>query len=166
MDLRRVLLLFAVTLLVAAAAASLVSPAEEEEQETGTAPQPPSETAKPAKRGAETVEVKMDASAAMGGREDRPEEESVDPGARVVVTVSVPSPGQVELEGLGRLDSADPGTPAEFDLLADRPGRYEVTFTPVEGSPRAAGTIVVGDDAESGGRESRRGEIRSAPPRA
>ncbi len=62
---------------------------------------------------------------------------------RVIVTVAVPKPGRVELDGLGRLQTTAPGTPAVFDLFTDRLGRFPVLYTPAEGDDRVVGTLVV-----------------------
>ena len=64
-------------------------------------------------------------------------------GEPAIVTVAVQAPGEVEIPGLGLLHSAEPGTPARFDVLVNRPGRYEITFQPVEGRPQRIGVIEV-----------------------
>jgi hypothetical protein len=64
-------------------------------------------------------------------------------GAHVVVTVRVPAPGEVAIERLGLVDAATPAAPATFDLLLERPGRFEALYRPVTGRPRLVGAMVV-----------------------
>ena len=47
--------------------------------------------------------------------------------------------------GLAGLDgTAQPGTPARFDLLVDGPGRYPIAFTPANGADgRTIGVLQV-----------------------
>jgi hypothetical protein len=56
-------------------------------------------------------------------------------GAHAILRVGSGRAGQIALGGLGRDAPVEPGTPASFDLLATRPGSYEVVFTPVGGGP-------------------------------
>jgi hypothetical protein len=52
--------------------------------------------------------------------------------------------GQVRIPDLGMSASAEPLTPARFDLLVERPGRYRLVFTPAaDNASEAAGTLVV-----------------------
>jgi hypothetical protein len=65
-------------------------------------------------------------------------------GDATTVEVAVTEPGSVEIPGLGLSAPADPLTPARFDVLASRPGRYELLFTPAGGNPsEPAGKLVV-----------------------
>jgi hypothetical protein len=59
------------------------------------------------------------------------------------VTVAVREAGQVELEGLGLTQAAEPVTPASFQVLVEHPGRFEVRFDPA-GQPGSSlvGTLV------------------------
>ncbi len=72
---------------------------------------------------------------------------SVELGKRVIVSVTTPRPGGVELEGLGRLQAAAPGAPTVFDLFTDSPGRFDVLYTPADGDERVVGTLVVAHGA-------------------
>ena len=49
-------------------------------------------------------------------------------GTRLTVVVDVEQPGDVEIEGLGLRQTADPRSPARFDLLAEPAGRHRVLF--------------------------------------
>jgi hypothetical protein len=143
--LRRALLLFAIVLGLAAVAASISRPREHKSPpptttqsqtaptiEPGTAP----ETPPPGESGPGSVEVTFDA--------DKPKAHKVGAGQAATVVVEVPSPGQVSIADLGLTDAADPTTPASFDVLTSRPGRYPITFEPADtNTPLEAGTLVV-----------------------
>jgi hypothetical protein len=88
---------------------------------------------------ARTVRLRFDVGAEM------PQTRRLRRGERAIVTVQVPVPGEVGLRGLGRMAFADPRTPASFDLLPDRAGRFSVTFSTAERPARRAGTLVVGE---------------------
>jgi hypothetical protein len=133
--LRRALLLFAIVLGLAAIATSLSRPNDESDPEpaspaTGAAPTATPRTDSP------PVELTF---AADGARAQR-----VVAGQAATVLVEVDEPGQAEIADLGVSATADPLTPARFELLASRPGRYPISFTPASGGePREAGTLVV-----------------------
>lgn len=138
MQARRILLFFGIVLLLTAAAASLV-PVPEEAQRDREEP-PSTEAARPSPEagpdGRLAAQVEFEASGA-------PATENVETGERVIVTVEAGEPGEVELQGLGRIQPVEPGTPAVFDLFTDSTGRFEVVYEPVEGPSRAVGTLVV-----------------------
>ena len=54
-------------------------------------------------------------------------------GAAATVEVAVSEAGTVDIPDLGLTAPADPVTPARFDVLATRPGRYPLLFTPAGG---------------------------------
>jgi hypothetical protein len=153
---RRILLFFAILLLVSAAAASFVPPPDEtgrepggtEEQTEATGRPPAAEaTGRPPaseadRDGASEVEFSAEPDPRRREREGPPTE-SVGVGEHVIVTVEAAEAGQVELEGLGRIDTVEPRTPAEFDLLTDARGRFPVVYIPVQGEHRTVGTLVV-----------------------
>jgi hypothetical protein len=65
-------------------------------------------------------------------------------GEAATVEVMVTEAGNVEIPDMGLTAAADPVTPARFDVLASRPGRYRIMFTPAGGdSAGPAGTLVV-----------------------
>jgi len=137
MDLRRALLLLAVTLLFVAVASSLMRPVPESDE-------PPAVTTPSAPEGS------SGSSAAgppqrirIAGGSDPPERETIEREARAILTVTATESGVVQIEGLDRLAPAEPGTPAVFDLVADRPGRFEIVFMPTDGLDRHAGTLIV-----------------------
>jgi hypothetical protein len=137
--LRRALLLFAIVLGFAAIAASLAPPpTDEDADEPSTSVEPP--RPEPADRS--PVAGAPEELRFVTG-EERPERRTVEAGRRAVVTVAVQASGQVAIEGLGLLQAAEPGTPARFDVLLSRAGRYEITFQPVEGQPERIGIIEV-----------------------
>ena len=136
---RRALLLFAIVLGMAALAASLSRPVEDRRNDDGAAGQPaergPAE-ASPMPAPSAPVELSLVAS----------ENEAVrlPAGDAATLEVTVDQPGSVEIPGLGLSTPADHVTPARFDLLTNRPGRYDLLFTPAgAGAAEAAGRLVV-----------------------
>jgi hypothetical protein len=141
--LRRALLLFAIVLGLAAVAASVSRPRDNNPPETtatepapriepGTAPEAPP----PGEAGPGSTDVTFDAN--------RPRAYRIGAGQAATVVVEVPEAGQVSIDGLGMTDTAEPTTPASFDVLTPNAGRYAVTFMPAGSpTPLAAGTLVV-----------------------
>jgi hypothetical protein len=152
---RRLPLVIGTVMLLAVVAASLVPPPEEAKND-GASGEDRTETVEPAPTSPAdpgAVDVKFDAvrSKDRPGRAERRQSsaqtsktQTVQLEERVTVTVTVPKPGRVELEGLGLLQTTTPGTPALFDLFTDRAGRFAVLYTPAEGDDRVVGTLVVG----------------------
>lgn len=133
---RRALLLFAIVLGMAALAASLSRPIEERRRGETTAREPRQPTATPAPAPEAPTTLAFDAVENEAIR--LPE------GSAATVEVEVDEPGIVEIPALGRSAPATPLTPARFAILASRPGRYELRFTPATGdSPEIAGRLVV-----------------------
>lgn len=131
MQLRRALLLFAVVLGLAALAASVAPPPDKERDRTATEAVPsPRPQAQPA-------EIRFESGV------ERPPRRRLAAGSPATVRVNVDVPGQVEIPGLGLIQSAEPGTPALFDVLVPEAGRYEVVYTPLDGRPRRIGVIDV-----------------------
>jgi hypothetical protein len=134
--LRRALLLFAIVLGLAALAAALSRPADRAEQRTEpTVAEPAPETG----GSLEPAELQFRAS------HPRRRSLAADQAAQVLVIVDVP--GTVDIPGLGLSASADAVTPARFDVLEHRPGRYPILFAPA-GSAEAtdaapAGMLVI-----------------------
>ncbi len=61
--------------------------------------------------------------------------------------MAVEAAGTVEIPRLGLSASAEPLTPARFDVLPTEPGRYELRFVPAAGDEsRPAGTLTVRPD--------------------
>ena len=138
MHLRRALLLFAIVLGLAAVAASVSRPRD-------TNPPPPTETEQ-----AQTVErSEAQGEAGPGSVDvtfsvDHPRTHRIGAGQAATVVVDVPEAGQVSIDGLGMTDTAEPTTPASFDVLTSNAGRYPITFMPSGSTaPLEAGTLVV-----------------------
>ena len=138
MQLRRVLLLFALVLGLSAVVAALAPPPEQADDEPPAAPGV--ETAAPAPAPAPLNELTIDVRP-EGARNDTPAARAP-AGSRVALTVRVPEPGDVVIEGLGLRRSADPLAPARFDVLARPSGRFAVSFEPVDGERRIVGRLV------------------------
>ena len=62
-------------------------------------------------------------------------------GELVQLTVTATQPTGVEIQEFGELGTAAPDAPAQFSLLADRPGRFEVRYL---ATGRLAGVLQVG----------------------
>jgi glucose/arabinose dehydrogenase len=125
MHLRRAVLLFAIVLGLAALAASISRPREHQQAQQPAPPTAPTVT--PAPERTEPAHAKF---AAGGKRETR----RVEAGQQTEVVVKSREPGQVDIDGLGLTASAEPVTPARFDVLPSQPGRYQVRFTPAASS--------------------------------
>ena len=134
---RRALLLFAIVLGMAGLAASLSRPPQER---SSTQPQRP-----PAQAPATVRASPPDSSPMLVSFDALTDERRrlpVDTAA--TIEVSVDQAGSVELPELALTASADPHTPARFDLFATRTGSYDILFTPAQGDEsRPAGTLVV-----------------------
>ena len=129
MELRRALLLFAIVLGLAAVVSSLARPPVREGSDQGRAPADqrsspsrPTASAGPAADG--TLRISF-----MVGRTRKTE--TLMAGVAATVMVAVEEPGEASISGLGLAAQAEPLTPARFDVLSTRPGRYEVRFTAV-----------------------------------
>jgi hypothetical protein len=136
--LRRALLLFAIVLGVAALAASFSRPRDDAGDQAVAPPPAPrtSPEANPGSGGAAPVELRFDAS--------KPRTRRVEDGVPATVFVAAEEPGLVEIPGLGLSASAEPLTPARFDVLPSGPERYEIRFTPAAGDEsRRAGVLAV-----------------------
>jgi hypothetical protein len=135
MHVRRALLLFAIVLALAAVAASVSNP-RHDTADSGQA-EPLAVPGESAEGRSANDERAVEFSAA------RPRDHRVQSGRATTVRVYVESAGQVQIRGLGQSAAADEVTPARFDLLPSRPGRYPVEFTPAAGdSPESVGTLV------------------------
>lgn len=126
MHLRRALLLFALVLGMAALVTAVTGPPERDGEPQNTPPvsRDMSPRARPAPPQTGVLQVRFDTDRRAATRRLRT-------GRAALVTVEVDTPGQVELVGLATTQPADPVTPARFDVLAVKPGRYPVRFTPV-----------------------------------
>jgi hypothetical protein len=130
-QLRRGLLLFALVLSAVSLGAALSAPREDRDEPAATTPAPRTSTP---------------AAAAIALSQPAPEvppERRVRTGAHVVLRVSARQPGNVEIPGLGLLQPVAPGTPAVFDLLATRPGRYDVQLVTLSSERTKLGTLLV-----------------------
>jgi hypothetical protein len=66
-------------------------------------------------------------------------------GSRAVIRVETGVAGDVEIPALGLIQPAAPGTPAVFDVLAVRAGRFDVSLLSVAGERTKLGTLAVND---------------------
>ena len=138
MQIRRVLLLFALVLGLSAVVASLAPPPEESgdrdqgaDTNVATSPQPTG----PAMR-------RMPIRLVARGPKAPPVTRRVREGSSFALEVPVREAGDVVLNGLGLRQSADQHTPAQFYVLASPPGHYAVAFVPVLGDRRVIGHLA------------------------
>jgi hypothetical protein len=141
--LRRALLLFAIVLGMAALVASLSRPIDDRRTETTpsteTEAEPP--TAAP---GNPPTEGSASEPKTVTFEASDNESKKLEAGQAATLEVAVSEPGSVEIPDMGLTATADPLTPARFDVLASRPGRYPLAFTPARGeSAEPAGSLVV-----------------------
>jgi hypothetical protein len=129
-QIRRVLLLFALVLGLSALVAALAPPPETDEDE-------------PAK----TTATRVAPPPVPGRTVTLPGTRRVPVGARFTLEVPVREPGDVAIDTLGLRQSADPLAPARFELLADRPGPHEVDFVPLRGERRVLGRLEFAEAA-------------------
>jgi hypothetical protein len=137
--LRRALLLFAIVLGMAALAASLSRPVEQQSAESERAqprgePGPPTAAPQPAPAVPSALSFVASENESM----------RLTAGDAATVEVSVQEAGTVAIPDMGLSAAADRLTPARFDVLGTRPGRYELVFTPADGDvAEPAGRLVV-----------------------
>ncbi|HKP21837.1 MAG TPA: hypothetical protein VJT68_09985 [Thermoleophilaceae bacterium] len=150
MHLRRALLLFAIVLGMAALVASLSRPIEDRNGQSTTRTETEPETAEPGPPTATPGTGGAGSGTAAAPRTisfdaAEPDSRKLPAGDSATVEVSVDEPGSVEIPDMGLTAPADPFTPARFDVLASRPGRYRLLFTPAGGEQEAepAGSLVV-----------------------
>jgi hypothetical protein len=132
-------LLFAIVLGMAALAASLSRPVED--QKSDSAQREPSEPGPPS--AGPQASPELPSSLFFDAAEN--ESERIRAGDAATLEVAVEEPGTVEIPDMGLSAAAEPVTPARFDVLATRPGRYELLFTPAGGDRESepAGRLVV-----------------------
>ena len=148
MQLRRILLLFALVLGLSALVGSLAPPPEDDRNEgAAEAPVPTTPSAVPRRlEGGERIRFE---APAPGDESFTTRTRVVPSGSSLRVSVSVPVPGDVAIDGLGLRESASPLVPALFELLAEPEGRYSVLFLPVSGEPRLVGRLQFAPTAGS-----------------
>jgi hypothetical protein len=138
-QIRRVLLLFALVLGLSALVASIAPPPETQDEQSEDTPAV--EQAAPGGPVVRAAPVSLSVPTAGA----RPATRRVRVGSSFTLEVSVPEPGEVVLDGLGLRRTADQLSPARFELLAEPPGRYAVAFLPVRGTRRIAGRLSFED---------------------
>ena len=133
-QIRRVLLLFALVLGLSALVASIAPPPETRDEPEETPVTAPAAPGGPVVR---TPPVSLSVPPAG----EPPPTRRVRVGSSFALEVSVPEPGDIVLEGLGLRQSADRLAPARFAVFAASPGRHAVEFLPVRGEKRIAGQL-------------------------
>jgi hypothetical protein len=134
-QIRRVLLLFALVLGLSALVASIApTPDTRDEAEDTTVGTTP---ASPAPGRSERLVVRFSA----GEKHETFPTRRVPLGSSFVLEVSVPRPGDVVVDELGLRQTADPLTPARFAVLAQPLGGYAIGFVPVTGDRSLVGEV-------------------------
>jgi hypothetical protein len=141
--LRRALLLFAIVLGLSAVAASVSRTERNPAQRTPPpTPKTTTETAAPSTSTTPAPDPGTRRISFSQGGKDELRELAV--GQAATVVVSVRRAGQAELEGLGASRSAEPATPAVFDVFRTSPGRFAVLFHAASGAEaERVGTLRV-----------------------
>ena len=132
MQVRRALVVFVVVFAVVTLIAAIAAPREE----TDDTPVPPAAV----QQQAATVTVPF-----RHPVEDAPPVRELRRGSHAVIRVEAGVPGDVEIPALGLVQPVVPGTPAVFDILATRSGRFDVSLLSVAGERTKLGTLVVID---------------------
>ena len=114
---RRLLIVMLILLVTSTLAAALVPPPQGRD---GTTTSSTSPRTSPVPTGGELVTAKIDAGAG------RAETVRVPLGDQLALAVNSRKAGQVEIPALGLLEDVLPLSPARFDILATRAGRFEV----------------------------------------
>ena len=135
MQIRRVLLLFALVLGLSAVVASIAPAPEETDPGAGkTVPAAGAPSSAPFVR---TPPVRLRAGATASPRLTR----RVRAGSSFALIVPVREPGDVVIDDLGLRQSADPHFPAHFELLASPPGAHYIGFVPALDRRRVIGQL-------------------------
>jgi hypothetical protein len=142
---RRLLLFFGIVLLLTAAATSFVPVPEDDAERDPADTSAAAGGEEPQREFAPDRSEPVELSFEVGGR---PRTVAIELEERVVLTVEAKEPGEVELEGLGRILNVGPTAPAVFDLFTDRRGLFDVIYMPVEGGERTVASVRVGPAPE------------------
>lgn len=149
---RRALLLFAIVLGLAALASSISRPRQDARNPAGGTDTSAVEQPAAGDRQEAAAPVRLSFATEQPRRRRH-----LQTGRPAVVTVKTGEPGVVELDGLGLTGTAEPLTPARFDVLVTDPAEASVRFTPAGSDvPRVVGRLSV----------SAREPARSDAPRA
>ena len=131
MQVRRALIAFVVVFAVVSLIAAITAPREDDDSPA---------TADPAPRAAPSPTVAVRFRHPVEGR---PPVRLVRRGSQVAIRVEAGVAGDVEIPGLGLIQPVGPGTPAVFDVLATRAGRYDVSLRSVAAESTKLGTLEV-----------------------
>jgi hypothetical protein len=137
-ELRRVLLLFAIVLGVAAVITSVSQPRNPGgERDAAPAGPPSTPRAEPGPGAPPRAELEIEDGA-------RPALERLEIGRPATLSVKVREPGFVEIPSLGLSGFGEPLTPARFEILAREQGSHTVRFTPSgQSESRTIGTLRI-----------------------
>jgi hypothetical protein len=76
----------------------------------------------------------------------QPTTQRIEAGQAASVLVEVEEPGQVDISGLVMSATAEPLTPARFEVLTSASGRYPITLQPAAGDAAwKLGTLIVAE---------------------
>jgi hypothetical protein len=140
--LRRALLLFAIVVGLAAVAATMTRPREQRDSDQRSSA-PPEATEGPSTASPGPGAPRLDVAKLLFDA-SRDQTRRLPAGRPATVVVRVGQPGQVEIPLLGVGASAEPLTPAVFDIATPEARRYPISFTPAtDDKPHPAGTLAV-----------------------
>ena len=132
MQVRRALIAFVVVFAVVTLIAAITAPRDDDDDSPATADPAPRAAPSPA------VAVRF-----RHPVEGAPPVRLVRRGSHVAIRVEAGVAGDVEIPGLGLIQPVAPGTPAVFDVLATRAGRYDVSLRSVAAERTKLGTLQV-----------------------
>jgi hypothetical protein len=153
---RRLLIIMVVLLVLSSVAAALVPPPTERSQPEEE--QAPTTTTGRASGGSQRVRQLLAARVEAEAR--RPARITAHVGDQLALTVEAEAYREVEVPAFGLLEPAEPGAPATFDILVDRPGSFLVRLA---ASGRAIARIEV-RESERISRSARSGGSRAGGP--
>ena len=150
MQLRRVVLLFVLVLGLVAVVTSVTPPSAERD---GVDPAPPVQAPS---AGAPSPVAERTIRLRASRRGDRVPVRRLATGTRLTLVVRVDEPSEVEIGGVGLVQSAEPLAPARFDLLASPAGGHEVVVRPVSGGSSRVARLLFEERARVRLREDAR----------
>ena len=131
MQVRRALVAFVVVFAIVTLIAAISAPREDDDSPATTDPAP---------RAAPSTTVTVRFRHPVEGA---PPVRLVRRGSHLAIRVEAGVAGDVEIPGLGLIQPVAPGTPAVFDVLANRTGRFDLSLRSVAAERTKLGTLEV-----------------------
>jgi hypothetical protein len=140
-EIRRALLLFAIVLAMAAIVSSIARPPER----AGDDSTPPANQATETATAAKPDQLIPQPKTVQFPSGAKPPTRTVEVGQAATVLVDVETPGQVDIPSLGLTDTAEPLTPALFEVLPTAQGEHAILAQPAgsDSPPAKVGTLRI-----------------------